>query len=139
MKFRQAKKLCKTVLEAAKPPTLIKQTITSQKLGPRDSWQIANSILNRSKSVMLTIFNGSVVLSSVSDKVKVFAERFSNNFNCHDSGILLPAFSSRGNLKLHNIPVRNFAYFLIFSIVSGIHDQLYIFLQLYLIELLEFL
>ena len=139
MKFRQAKKLCKTVLEAAKPSTLIKQTITSQKLGPRDFWQIANSFLNRGKSVMLTIFNSSVMMSSVSDEVKVFAESFSNNFNCLDSGILLPAFPSRNDLKLHNIPARNLAFFLIFSMVSGIHDQLYIFLQLYLIELLEFL
>ena len=39
---------------------------------------------------MLTIFVGSVALSSVSNKVKVFAESFSNNFNFHDSGILLP-------------------------------------------------
>ena len=88
---------------------------------------------------MLTIFNGSVVFSSVSDKAKAFAESFSKNFNFHDSGILLPAFPSRNNLKLHNIPVRNLVSFLIFSMVSGIQHEPQIFLQLYMIELLEFL
>ena len=45
------------------------------------------------------------MLSSVSDKTKLFAENFSKNSNLNDSGISLPVFPSRTNLKLHNIYV----------------------------------
>ena len=45
------------------------------------------------------------MLSSASDKAKVFAENFSKNSNLDDSGISLPVFLSRTNLKLHNISV----------------------------------
>ena len=45
------------------------------------------------------------MLSSASDKAKLFAEKFSLNSNLDDSGISLPVFSSRTNLKLHNISV----------------------------------
>ena len=41
------------------------------------------------------------MLSSTSDKAKLFAENFSFNSNLDDSGISLPVFLSRTNLKLH--------------------------------------
>ena len=43
------------------------------------------------------------MLSSTSDKAKLFAENFSKNSNLDDSGISSPVFPSRTNLKLHNI------------------------------------
>ena len=43
------------------------------------------------------------MLSSASDKAKLFAENFPKNSNLDDSGISLPVFPSRTNLKLHNI------------------------------------
>ena len=45
------------------------------------------------------------MLSSASDKAKFFAENFSKNSDLDDSGISLPVFLSRTNLKLHNISV----------------------------------
>ena len=45
------------------------------------------------------------MLSSVSDKAKLFAKNFSKNSSLHDSGISLPAFLSTTNLKLHNISI----------------------------------
>ena len=85
---------------------LIKQeSITSQKLGPQDFWQIANSVLNKSKFAVPPLFNSSEVMSSTSDKAKLFAENFSKNSNLDDSDISLPVFPSRTNLKLHNISV----------------------------------
>ena len=45
------------------------------------------------------------MLSSASDKAKLFAENFSMNSNLDDSGISLPVFPSRTNLKLHDISV----------------------------------
>ena len=45
------------------------------------------------------------MLPSASDKAKLFAENFSKNSNLDDSGISLPVFPSRTNLKLHNISV----------------------------------
>ena len=41
--------------------------------------------------------------SSPSDKAKLFAENFSKNPNLDGSGIPLPVFPSRANLKLYNI------------------------------------
>ena len=52
---------------------------------------------------MLPVFNSLEVLSSASDKAKLFAENFSKNSILDDSGISLIVFSSRTNLKLHNI------------------------------------
>ena len=49
--------------------------------------------------------NGLEVLSSASDKAKLFAENFSLNSNLDDSGVSLHVFPSRTNLKLHNISV----------------------------------
>ena len=45
------------------------------------------------------------MLPSASNKAKLFRENFSKNSNIDDSGISLPVFSSRTNLKLHNISV----------------------------------
>ena len=57
---------------------LIKQeSITSQKLGCRNFWRIANSVLNKGKSAIPPLFNGPEVMSSASDKAKLFAENFS--------------------------------------------------------------
>ena len=107
VKFRQASNHCKRVLEAVKLAyaTKTKESITSHKLGFQDFWQIANSVLNKGKSAIPPLFNGPEVLSSASDKAKLFAKNFSKNSNLDDSGISLPAFPSRNNLKLHNISI----------------------------------
>ena len=56
---------------------LIKQeSITSQELGPHDFWRLANTVHNKVKSAIPPIFNGQKVLSSVSDKTKLFVEFF---------------------------------------------------------------
>ena len=82
---------------------LPKLHLTSQKLGSRDFWQIANSVLNKGKSAIPPLFNGSKVLSSASEKAKLFAENFSKNSNLDESGISLPVFPFRTSLKLHKI------------------------------------
>ena len=45
------------------------------------------------------------MLSTTSGEAKLLAENFSKNSNLDDSGISLPVFPSRTNLKLHNIYV----------------------------------
>ena len=107
VKFRQASNCCKRVLEAAKLAyaTKTKEAITFQKLGSRDFWQIANSVLKQGKSAIPPLFNGPGVLSSAYDKAKVFAKNFSKNSNLDDSGISLPVFPSRTNQKLHNLSI----------------------------------
>ena len=45
------------------------------------------------------------MLSSASDKAKLFAEDFSLNSNLDDSDVSLPVFPSRTNLKLRNVSV----------------------------------
>ena len=107
VKFRQASNRCKRVLEAAKLAyaNKTKESSTSQKLGTRDFWRIANSVLNKGKSAIPPQFNGSEVLSSASDKAKLLVGNFSLSSNLDDSGVSLPAFPSRTNLKLRNISV----------------------------------
>ena len=45
------------------------------------------------------------MLSFAFDKVKLFPKNFSKNSNLDDSGISLPVFPSRDNLKLHKISI----------------------------------
>ena len=82
-----------------------KESITSQKLGCQEFWQIASSVINKGKSAIPPLFINPEVLSSASDKAKLFAENFSKNSSLDDSGISLPVFPSATNLKLHNISV----------------------------------
>ena len=86
VKIRQASNHCKRALEAAKVAyaNKTKESITSQKLGSRDFWQIANSVLNKGKSATPPLFNGPEVLSSASGKTKLFAGNFSKNSNLDD-------------------------------------------------------
>ena len=107
VKSKQASNHCKRVPEAAKLAyaTKTKESITSQKLGSRDFWRIANSVLNKGKSAIPPQFNGPEVLSTASDKAKLFVKNFSKNSNLDDSGISLPVCPSRTNLKLHNISI----------------------------------
>ena len=107
VKFRHGSNRCKRVLEAAKLAyaNKTKESITSQKLASCDFWHIANTVLNKGKSAVPPLFNRPEVLSSASDKAKLFAENFSLNSNLDDSGVSLPVFPSRTNLKLHNISV----------------------------------
>ena len=87
---------------------LLKQKSPSlpRNLALGDFWQIANSVLNKGKSAITPLFNRLEVLSSASDKAKLFANNFSKNSILDDSGISLPVFfPSRTNLKLHNISI----------------------------------
>ena len=69
-------------------------------------WQIPDSVLiNKHKSAIPPLFNGSDMLSSVSDKVKLLAKNFSKNSYLDDLGIYLPVFPSGTNLRLHNISI----------------------------------
>ena len=105
VKFRQASNHCKRVLENAKLAyaNKTKESITSQKLGSQVFWRIANSVLKKGKSAIPLLFINPEVLSSASDKGKLFAENLSKNSNLDDSVISLPVFASRTNLKLRDI------------------------------------
>ena len=73
IKFRQASSHSKRFLEAVKLAyaNKTKESITSQKLGSTDFWQIANSVLSKGKSAIPPLFNKLEVLSSASDKTKL--------------------------------------------------------------------
>ena len=81
---------------------LIKQ---KSPLLPRNLAFVTNSVLNKGRSAIPPLFKGLEVLSSASNKAKLFAENFSKSSNLDDSGISLPHFPSRTNLKLYNISV----------------------------------
>ena len=73
-----------------------KKSITFQKLGSLDFWQIANSVLSKVKSAAPPLFNGLKALSCASYKAKSLAKNFSS---LDESGMSLPAFLFRTNLK----------------------------------------
>ena len=93
VKFRQASHHWKRVFETAKLAyaTKTKESITSQKLGSQDFWRIANSVLNKGKSAIPPLFNDPEVLSSASDKAKLFAKNFSKNSMVHSWSYTFPA------------------------------------------------
>ena len=107
VKFRHASNCCKRVLEAAKLAyaNKTKESFTSQKLGSRQFWRIANSVLNKGNSAIPPLLNGLEVMFSASDKAKLCPENFSLNSNLDDSGVSFPFFPSRTDLKLPNISV----------------------------------
>ena len=107
VKFRQASNHCKMALETAKLAyaNKTKETITSQKLGSREFLGIANSVPRKGKSATPALFTRPEILSSASDKAKLFAKNVSKNFNLDDSVIFLLVFPFRTNLKLHSISV----------------------------------
>ena len=74
-KYRRASNCCKRVLEAVKRAyaNSTKESIISQKLGCRNFWRIANSILNKHKSVI--IFLDSTKLEIVWEKITLFFKR----------------------------------------------------------------
>ena len=91
-------------LELPNLPMLIKQKSPSLS----EAWlsgQVTNNVLNKGKSAIPPLLNGTEVLSFASDKAQLFAENFSKNSNLDNSGISLPVLTSRTNLKLCNISV----------------------------------
>ena len=72
---------------------LILLTLLFLKLGSRDFWRIANNVFNKGKSAIPSLFNDPKVLSSASDKAKLFAESFFKNSNLDDLGISFSFFT----------------------------------------------
>ena len=61
-----------------------KDSTTSKKLGSQDFHRIANTVPNKGTSAIPSLFNRPEVLSSASDKAKLFAENSSKNSNLDD-------------------------------------------------------
>ena len=82
VKFRQASNYYKKVLEAAKLvyTTKTKESITFQKLGS----EYLPVVFPTKKNVIPPLFNDHEVLSSASDKAKLFAKNFFKNSNIND-------------------------------------------------------
>ena len=104
--FWQASNHCKRVFKATKlaQDNKTRESAYSQKLGSWDFLQTAKSVLKKGKSAVPPLFNNQV-LSSTSDKAKLFAKNFSKKSYLDDSSISLPVFLSTTNLKLHKISV----------------------------------
>ena len=78
VKFRQASNHCKSVLEAAKLAYVnkTKESVTSQKLGSQDFWQITNSVFNKGRSDVPPRINSLEILSSVLIKQNCLLKTF---------------------------------------------------------------
>ena len=71
------------------PMLITKESPTLKNLGSQDFWLIANSVLNKVKSPIPHLFNSPEMLSTRSDKTKLFPKNFSNNSNLNDLDISL--------------------------------------------------
>ena len=63
--------------------------ISSQKLDFQDFQLIANSVFKKGKSAILSESNSAKLLSSLSNKTKLFAEIFPKNYDLDNSDISL--------------------------------------------------
>ena len=83
---------------------LIKQKISSL---PRNlalgTFGKKDNVLDKGKSAITPLLNRPEVLSSGSDKARLFAKNFSKHLMTQVSLYLLPVSPSRNNLKQHNI------------------------------------
>ena len=86
MKFRQASNHCKRVLGA------VKFAYGNKITGHLRLLANCHSVLSKSKSTIPPQFNNPEVLSSASDRTKLFTKNFSKNSNIDDLGISLPVF-----------------------------------------------
>lgn len=64
--------------------------IISQKLGSDHYWLIDSSAIKEDESARRPLFSGPEVLSSASNKPKLFTEIFLENSNLNDTGISQP-------------------------------------------------
>ena len=78
VKSRQASNHCKSVLEAAKLAYVnkTKESVTSQKLGSQDFWQITNSVFSKGRSDVPPRINSLEILSSVLIKQNCLLKTF---------------------------------------------------------------
>ena len=78
VKSRQASNHCKSVLEAAKLAYVnkTKESVTCQKLGSQDFWQITNSVFNKGRSDVPPRINSLEILSSVLIKQNCLLKTF---------------------------------------------------------------
>lgn len=81
-------KMQNAVMRSRSKPKLKKK----KKMVPRDFLKIMNKFHRRSKSSVLAIINGSVVISSSSDKAKPFVMNFTSNSTLDDNDHPLPDF-----------------------------------------------
>ena len=103
--FRQARQCWKRVLEAAKLVYTYKakECIISQKLGSQDFWWIAKS--NLRKVNLLYLLYSAAQRCSLVYLIKQTCLLKTGLRTLYDSVIYWPVFSSRTNLKSHNISV----------------------------------
>ena len=79
VKFTQANNYCKRVFKDAEVANVVKteKSISSQKLGSHDFWQIANSVLNKGISDIPPLFKGlEVMFSAFEEMFSVLSSMF---------------------------------------------------------------
>ena len=77
----------------------------SIKENSRDFRRTSNSVFIRGRSTIPPLINGSEVLTSASNKEKLFVENLSKKSNLDNLGISLLVFRFRTNPKLYNFSV----------------------------------
>ena len=83
----------------------VQARISPERIESREFGRITNKIPSRGKSLVLSIINGPEVISSSSDKAKLFAGIFAANSTLDDSNHPLPDFPSRTNCTIPKFKV----------------------------------
>ena len=104
VKFRVVSNHCKSILEASKPAHANEKRVSLHRNLALITCRIANSVFNKNLQYFFCLCVSGCCLPH-QRRSRCFAEIFSKNSNVDDSGMYLPVFSFRINMRLHNVPV----------------------------------
>ena len=118
--FRRARKDCSKVLKSAKTrySESTKSKITDQSLGSKDFWRILNSVLNRGKSSIPPLVNGSQIIQSSKGKAELFANMFAENCRLKSAPNLSPNLDPRTDTDSEVLDSIQFSPFVISRVLS---------------------
>ena len=92
--FNAARNRCRRILRNAEDShaQTVRTEISNERPGTRGFWKISRKVLNCGKPSIPTLVNGPEVISSSSEKAKLFAANFAANSTLDDHGHPLPDF-----------------------------------------------
>ena len=105
--FNAARNYCRRILRNSKCSyaQTIRTEISNERPGTRGFWKISRKVLNSGKASVPTLIHGPEVISSSSEKAKLFAANFASNSTLDDQGHTLPDFPQLTDNQLNKFSV----------------------------------
>ena len=105
--FNAARNYCRRILRNSKCSyaQTIRTEISNERPGTCGFWKISRKVLNSGKASVPTLIHGPEVISSSSEKAKLFAANFASNSTLDDQGHTLPDFPQLTDKQLNKFSV----------------------------------